>query len=88
MVSALALAAGVALFVMTDRMAHVAPKAVGPAASLEPAGGEGVAAAGLGVEVEEVDSTSHVSIFEIPAMANASAPSSVVVWIDDEPEEK
>jgi hypothetical protein len=32
-----------------------------------------------------VDSTSHVSIF---AIANASAQSSVVVWIEDEPGER
>ncbi len=41
-----------------------------------------------GVEVDEVDSASHVSIFEISALANASAPSSVVVWVDDEQAEK
>lgn len=38
-----------------------------------------------GVEVEEVDSPAHVSIF---AIGNASAPSSVVVWIEDEPRAK
>jgi anti-sigma factor RsiW len=88
-VSALAVAAGVALFVVTDRIAQVDHGAAGPAASLEGAGGEAeLASAGLGVEVDEVDSQSHVSIFEIPAMANASAPSSVVVWIDDDSEAK
>jgi anti-sigma factor RsiW len=88
-VSALAVAAGVALFVVTDRMAHVAPGAMGPAPSLAPGVGKPeVASPALGVEVEEVDSASHVSIFEIPAMANASASSSVVVWIDDDSEEK
>jgi hypothetical protein len=88
-VSALAVAAGVALFVVTDRMAHVGHNAVGPAAALgSPGGNPALASAGLGVEVEEVDSSSHVSIFEIPAMAKASAPSSVVVWIDEEPDEK
>ena len=88
-VSALAVAAGVALVVVNDRMAHVDHAAVGPAASLETSGeNPALASAGLGVEVEEVDSQSHVSIFEIPAMAKASDPSSVVVWIDDEPDEK
>jgi hypothetical protein len=43
------------------------------------------------VEVEEIDSPSRgVSVFEIPlgnaaAAAGPSAPSSVVIWIDDEP---
>ena len=87
-VAALAVAAGVALFVVTDRMAHVATGAAGPAASLEGAGGGALASASLGVEVEEVDSASRVSIFEIPAMAKSSTPSSVVVWIDDDAEQK
>ncbi|MDP9001644.1 MAG: hypothetical protein M3O46_16215 [Myxococcota bacterium] len=46
------------------------------------------ASSARGVQVEEIDSTQRVSIFEISAMANASEPSSVVVWIDDDPGEK
>jgi hypothetical protein len=44
-----------------------------------------------GVEVEEIDSPSRgVSVFEIPlgnaaAAAGPTGPSSVVIWIDDEP---
>jgi anti-sigma factor RsiW len=41
---------------------------------------------GRGVEVEEIDSAKHVSIFEISG-ATASAQS-VVVWIDDDQEER
>jgi hypothetical protein len=47
-----------------------------------------------GVEVEEIDSPSRgVSVFEIPlgsaaAAAGQAAPSSVVIWIDDEPGSK
>jgi hypothetical protein len=53
----------------------------GRSASVSP----GATPAGRGVEVEEIDSPSHVSIFEIAAVANASTASSVVVWVDDEP---
>jgi hypothetical protein len=43
------------------------------------------------VELDEIDSPSHdVSVFEISGAAvevaaNTPAPSSVVIWIDDEP---
>lgn len=47
---------------------------------------------GAGVEVDNIDSPSRgVSVFEIPARGASAAvgaspsPSSVVIWIDDEP---
>jgi hypothetical protein len=94
---AIAMAAIVALFVRSTRrgyervpVANVdtptsttsAPAPVAAASAL----GE-TARSGRGVEVEEIDSAKRVSIFEISG-ATASAESSVVVWIDDEPEEK
>jgi anti-sigma factor RsiW len=95
--SALALAAAVAMYVGSTRgrtpVASIpGSRGSGTAPDLEPSattvGGPEGAAAGRGVEVEEIDSTSRVSIFEIAAVANASTRSSVVVWIDDEPGEK
>jgi hypothetical protein len=92
----LALAAAVALYVRAggDPTAEHAPVAsVGippvdfqaPSASVaqvEPAGG---------VEVNEIDAPSRgVSVFEIPvgAAAAVAGPSSVVVWVDDDPGSK
>jgi hypothetical protein len=94
----LALAAAVALYVRGggDHTAEHAPVAsVGvppvdfqaPSATVaqEPAGG---------VEVNEIDAPSRgVSVFEIPvgaaaAAANPPGPSSVVVWVDDDPGSK
>lgn len=92
----LALAAAVALYVRAggDRTADHAPVAsVGippvdfqvPSASVaqaEPAGG---------VEVNEIDAPSRgVSVFEIPvgAAAAVAGPSSVVVWVDEDPGSK
>lgn len=94
--SSLAVAAAVALYVRSGERSHgPAPVASVPLATVErppestmvTAGQEG-AGAGRGVQVEEIDSAQRVSIFEISAMANASEPSSVVVWIDDDPGEK
>jgi anti-sigma factor RsiW len=92
----LALAAAVALYVRAggDQTADHAPVAsVGippvdfqvPSASVaqaEPAGG---------VEVNEIDAPSRgVSVFEIPvgAAAAVAGPSSVVVWVDEDPGSK
>jgi hypothetical protein len=92
--SALAIAAAVAMVVRGGGRAPLAKSAApsGEATAPErmaatPAGTES-GSAPRGVEVEEIDSASHVSIFEISALANASGPSSVVVWIDDDPGEK
>jgi hypothetical protein len=99
-VAALALAAGVAVVArVADREERVAaPVARTPVPSAEvpgaPAGTSAVAQAALpreSVEVDEIDSPSRgVSVFEIPlrsaaAAAGPVAPSSVVIWIDDEP---
>jgi anti-sigma factor RsiW len=60
--------------------------AVGPSSGTKGAPGEIAKASGEGVEVEEIDSAKRVSIFEISGVT-ASAQS-VVVWIDDDQEEK
>jgi anti-sigma factor RsiW len=91
--AALALAAAVAMYARPGDHEGVArtgaapPGTSAPVGSPETAGTEGAPTA-RGVEVEEIDSPSHVSIFEIAAVANASTPSSVVVWIDDDPGSK
>ncbi len=92
-VTLLALAAAVALYVRSTAQgpgAAPAARAVGPVAPAAPPVAvasndrEGSPAA-PGVVVDDIDSPSRdVSIFQIPAMANA-ATSSVVVWIDDDP---
>ncbi|MDP9150579.1 MAG: hypothetical protein M3O36_11655 [Myxococcota bacterium] len=94
--SALALAAGVAVYVRSgDRAAHEqAPVAIAGAsgsAVLSP-GASALASIGepqkAGVEVDEIDSPSRsVSVFEIAVNAPANAPGSprVVIWIEDEP---
>jgi hypothetical protein len=96
---ALALAAAVALFVRAvphadpvgpeARALPVAGETDDTRGAGDPwrsaAGSPGGTSAGRGVEVEEIDSPSRVSIFEIAAIANASTASSVVVWIDDDP---
>ncbi len=95
---ALAIAAGVALYLRVgdERAVPQQPSAAG-ATSSQPviARQEGPgspapsthesAPSGSGVEVDEIDSSMRVSIFELAAMADTSTPSSVVVWIDDEP---
>jgi len=97
--AALALAAGIAFYVRSDspRDELRAPVASvgGPSVDVQPppAARSAVAQGGTtpshGVEVDEIDSPSRgVSVFEIPmgaAAANASAPSSVVIWIEDDP---
>jgi hypothetical protein len=93
---ALAMAAGVTLyFGSAARSLHVAPVASVAPPAIE-SGGLATTESALarhtatppahGVVVDEIDSPSRdVSIFQIPTMANASAASSVVVWIDDDP---
>jgi hypothetical protein len=92
--SALAIAAGTVIYLRSGNRTQESAQlraggipsggaSTSPELSASPAGGSK-----RGVEVEEIDSTAHVSIFEISAIANASAPSSVVVWIDDEPGER
>jgi hypothetical protein len=75
----------------------VAPPVVAPSVQPEPpassltAVAQQAANAGLGVEVNEIDSPAHdVTVFEIPAggvaaAAGTAAPSSVVIMISDEP---
>jgi hypothetical protein len=70
--SAFAIAAVVTIYVRSG--AH---KTTRESASSTPGGS---------VEVDEIDSSGHVSIFEISAKANPAMRSSVVVWIDDEGE--
>jgi hypothetical protein len=99
-VAALALAAGIAVIarVKGDEGGSPAPVAsVAPTAELRepPAGSSAVAQQPAlpreSVEVDEIDSPSRgVSVFEIPlgsaaAKAGPAGPSSVVIWIDDEP---
>jgi hypothetical protein len=105
-IAALALAAGVAVYVRSRErganeggpVAPVASVAV-PSAEVPSAGGARAVAAPavmaslLGVEVDEIDSPARgISVFEIPLGSAAAAagggrsrPSSVVIWIDDEP---
>jgi hypothetical protein len=78
--SALAIAAAATLYVGI-RKSERAPTAV-------IATGSELSAANGAVEVEEIDSVAHVSIFQISGQANPSARSSVVVWVDDESGEK
>jgi hypothetical protein len=88
--SAVAIAAGSVVVLRSgDRRADSALLVPGGGAGVSPVLSSSLAGGSKrGVEVEEIDSTAHVSIFEISAIANASTPSSVVVWIDDEPGEK
>jgi hypothetical protein len=88
--SALAIAAGwVVVLRSGDRSTESAQLVAGGGAGVSPVVSPPLAGGSKrGVEVEEIDSAAHVSIFEISAIANASTPSSVVVWIDDEPGEK
>jgi hypothetical protein len=79
--STLAIAAGVAICLRSDERRV----AKAPVASLRVPPGE---APPQSVEVDEIDSTAHVSIFEISAAANPTMRSSVVVWIDDEGAER
>jgi hypothetical protein len=93
--AALAIAAGVAVVLrsMGRSESPSAPVAsvTEPAPSALPLVAQPYAQPKEGVEVEEIDSPSRgVSVFEIPlgsaaAAAGQAAPSSVVIWIDDEP---
>jgi hypothetical protein len=99
--AALALAAGAVVYVLSRQPAGgestpvasvVAPtlEARPPAATLS-AFAENRATPSQGVEVDEIDSPSRgVSVFEIPLGSGAAAagPSSVVIWIDDDPGRK
>jgi hypothetical protein len=96
-----ALAAGVLLVLRSIRRDEAVPVPVASVTVPSPGLGSTTAVASVsaplfagpsrGVEVEEIDSPSRgVSVFEIPlgnaaAAAGHSAPSSVVIWIDDEP---
>jgi hypothetical protein len=91
----LALAAGAALFwqVATQRASDRTPMAHlgAPTVELAPAAPSAARSAQAGVEVQQIESPARgVSVFEIPAGSAAAAaggarPSSVVIWIDDEP---
>jgi anti-sigma factor RsiW len=78
--AALAIAAAVAIYVGQHKTEPL------PTAVVATSSGEGTHHGA--VEVDEIDSVAHVSIFQISAIANPSAQSSVVVWVDDEPVEK
>jgi hypothetical protein len=78
--TALAIAAAVAIYVGQHKAERAPTAAVGTSA--------GETAGHGAVEVDEIDSMAHVSIFQISAIANPSARSSVVVWVDDESGEK
>jgi hypothetical protein len=94
--AALALAAAVALYVRagTDGTADHAPVAsvsIPPVDFQVPSATVAQAQPAGGVEVNEIDAPSRgVSVFEIPvgaaaAIASPPGPSSVVVWVDDDP---
>jgi hypothetical protein len=99
LIAALALAAGVALYVSSVGLGADATKApvasVGvPSVDVEPPSPATAVAQrpSQGVEVDEVDSPARgFSVFEIPVggspagAANAAGPSSVVIMIDDPP---
>ncbi len=100
-VTVLALAAGAALVVRSVRRdeTEAAPVASVTMPGLKPDGVPAASSVASlpnawpkqGVEVDEIDSPSRgVSVFEIPmrsaaAAAGSAAPSSVVIWIDEEP---
>jgi len=69
-----------------QQLARVAAAGASGVAIGAPRAAEEPAQRGRGVEVEEIDSAKRVSIFEISG-ATASAQS-VVVWIDDDQEER
>jgi hypothetical protein len=96
--AALAIAAGVALFIQARNQSDPAPVASVepprgiPSQSAKPLASVTVLAQQQGVEVDEIDSPSHdVHVFEIPvgsAAAAAAYPpnaSSVVIMIEDDP---
>jgi hypothetical protein len=88
----LALAAGLIIYVGTQaqHLAEHAPVASVriPSVDVQAPAMAAVQPGGGGVEVNEIDAPS-VSVFEIPAGAAAavkpSGPSSVVIWVDDDP---
>jgi anti-sigma factor RsiW len=87
--AAAAIAAAIPLFAVVRR----APlrDSVSPVTAVDPRGSTSSGSSSAGVELDEIDSPSHdVSVFEISGAAvevaaNTPAPSSVVIWIDDEP---
>jgi hypothetical protein len=96
-IAALAMAAAVALFARSregavDTRMPVASVGV-PSVDYQSPATSGAQQGGAvqGVEVDEIDSPSRgISVFEIPlgsaaAAAGAAHPSSVVIWIDDDP---
>ncbi len=98
-VSAMAIAAGVAVYVRSVESRSGAPVAVSSAGPLgvnvpsaQPTSlARADAPMNGGVEVNEIDSPLRgVSVFEIPVSAAVSAAgrSSVVIWIEDDPEVK
>jgi hypothetical protein len=100
-VTLVALAAGVLLVLRSIRRDEVEPVPVASVTPSIPSLGSATPVASVSaslsagpirsVEVDEIDSPSRgVSVFEIPlgnaaAAAGPAAPSSVVIWIDDEP---
>ena len=74
--SALAIAAGIAIYVRSSHQGTTPA----PVASVRAANPLTLANS---VEVDEIDSVAHVSIFEISPNGNTAARSSVVVWIDE-----
>ncbi len=97
--AALALAAAVALYVRagadgTTDHAPVASVSIPPVDFQVPSATVAQAQPAGGVEVNEIDAPSRgVSVFEIPvgaaaAVASPPGPSSVVVWVDDDPGSK
>jgi len=89
LVAALAIAAAIPLFAVVRHASQHDP--VSLATGVDPRGATSSRSASAGVELDEIDSPSHdVSVFEISGApvelaANAPPPSSVVIWIDDEP---
>jgi anti-sigma factor RsiW len=94
--AALALAAAVALYVraggdQTTVHAPVASVGIPPVDFQVPSASVAQAEPAGGVEVNEIDAPSRgVSVFEIPvgAAAAVAGPSSVVVWVDEDPGSK
>lgn len=77
--SVLAIAAGIAIVVRSSH-SRTSPAPVASARVPNPL------TLANSVEVDEIDSVAHVSIFEISPNGNSASQSSVVVWIDDETE--
>ncbi len=88
-VAVLAIAAAIPLFGVVRRASL--RDAVSLATEVDPRVATSSRSSSAGVELDEIDSPSHdVSVFEISGAAvelaaNAPPPSSVVIWIDDDP---